>query len=201
MKTTIILLFLMQFTVFSQNDEKIIKELNTYADSVENLIKSTTGAPGEVYSNSISTIRNVRAIGVQETKITYFFFQKEDSVYEDSDGTAYFIPLYNPPLMVMVEYNIANSQTVVARYYINGENNLYNIISTGAYGNSNRSFWFGKNDLKRFEERSARDEMGVIIETGKFSKDIYNEGVNILDNFSDYTKLYYDILKIEYKDK
>lgn len=201
MKTTIILLFLMQFTVFSQNDEKIIKELNTYADSVENLIKSTTGAPGEVYSISISTIRNVRAIGVQETKITYFFFQKEDSVYEDSDGTAYFIPLYNPPLMVMVEYNIANSQTVVARYYINGENNLYNIISTGAYGNSNRSFWFGKNDLKRFEERSARDEMGVIIETGKFSKDIYNEGVNILDSFSDYTKLYYDILKIEYKDK
>ena len=103
--------------------------------------------------------------------------------------------------MVMVEYNIANSQSVVARYYINGENNLYNIISTGAYGNSNRSFWFGKNDLKRFEERSARDEMGVMIETGKFSKDIYNEGVNILDNFSDYTKLYYDIFKIEYKDK
>ena len=201
MKITIILLFLVQFTVFSQNDEKIIKELNTYADSVENLIKSTTGAPGEVYSISINTIRNVRAIGVQETKITYFFFQKDDSVYEDSDGTAYFVPRYNPPLMVMVEYNIANSQSVVARYYINGENNLYNIISTGAYGNSNRSFWFGKNDLKRFEERSARDEMGVMIETGKFSKDIYNEGVNILDNFSDYTKLYYDIFKIEYKDK
>ena len=201
MKITIILLFLVQFTVFSQNDEKIIKELNTYADSVENLIKSTTGAPGEVYSISINTIRNVRAIGVQETKITYFFFQKDDSVYEDSDGTAYFVPRYNPPLMVMVEYNIANSQSVVARYYINGENNLYNIISTGAYGNSNRSFWFGKNDLKRFEERSARDEMGVMIETGKFSKNIYNEGVNILDNFSDYTKLYYDIFKIEYKDK
>ena len=201
MKTTIFLLFLVQFTVFSQNDEKIIKELNTYADSVENLIKSTTGAPGEVYSISINTIRNVRAIGVQETKITYFFFQKDDSVYEDSDGTAYFVPRYNPPLMVMVEYNIANSQSVVARYYINGENNLYNIISTGAYGNSNRSFWFGKNDLKRFEERSARDEMGVMIETGKFSKDIYNEGVNILDNFSDYTNMYYDIFKIEYKDK
>ena len=81
MKITIILLFLVQLTVFSQNDEKIIKELNTYADSVENLIKSTTGASGEVYSISINTIRNVRAIGVQETKITYFFFQKDDSVY------------------------------------------------------------------------------------------------------------------------
>jgi hypothetical protein len=201
MKTTIILLFLVQFSVFSQNDEQVVEKLNSYADSVESLIKNATGAPGEVYSISVNTIRNVRAIGVQETKITYFFFQKDDSVYEDSEGIAYFIPRYNPPLMVMVEYNIANSQTVVARYYINGENNLYNIISTGGYGNSNRSFWFGKNDLKRFEERSARDEMGVMIETGKFSKDIYNEGVNILDNFSDYTKLYYDIFKIEYKDK
>jgi len=201
MKTIIILLFLVQFSVFSQNDEQVVEKLNTYADSVENLIKNTTGSPDEVYSISVKTIRNVRAIGVQQTKITYFFFQKDDSVYEDSDGTAWFVPRYNPPLMVMVEYNIANSQTVVARYYINGENNLYNIISTGGYGNSNRSFWFGKNDLKRFEERSARDEMGVIIETGTFSKDIYNEGVNILDNFSDYTKLYYDIFKIEYKDK
>ena len=201
MKITIILLFLVQFSVFSQNDEQVIKNLNSYADSVENLIKNTTGAPGEVYSISINTIRNVRAIGVQETKITYFFFQKDDSVYEDSDGTAYFVPRYNPPLMVMVEYNIANSQSVVARDYINGENNLYNIIPTGAYGNSNRSFWFGKNDLKKFEERSARDEMGVIIESGKFSKTIYSESINILDRFKDYQKLYYDIFNLEYKDK
>ncbi|NOS85507.1 MAG: hypothetical protein HOP31_10240 [Ignavibacteria bacterium] len=201
MKTTIILLFLVQFSFFSQNDEQVVEKLNSYADSVESLIKNTTGAPGEVYSISVNTIRNVRAIGIQQTKFTYYFFQKDDSVYEDSEGTAYFIPRYNPPLMVMVEYNIANSQTVVARYYINGENNLYNIISTGGYGNSNRSFWFGKNDLKRFEERSARDEMGVMIETGKFSKDIYNESLNILDNINDYKKLYYDIFKIEYKDK
>ena len=148
MKALVILLFFIQIPIFSQNSETIIKELNSYADSVENLIKNSTGAPGEVYSISVNTIRNVRAIGVQETKITYYFFQKDDSVYEDSDGTAYFIPQYNPPLLVMVEYNIANSQKVVARYYINGDNNLYNIISTGAYGNSNRSFWFGSNDLK-----------------------------------------------------
>lgn len=201
MKALVILLFFIQIPIFSQNSETIIKELNSYADSVENLIKNSTGAPGEVYSISVNTIRNVRAIGVQETKITYYFFQKDDSVYEDSDGTAYFIPQYNPPLLVMVEYNIANSQKVVARYYINGDNNLYNIISIGAYGNSNRSFWFGSNDLKRFEERSARDEMGVMIESGKFSKSIYSESLNILDNLNDYKKLYYDILAIEHKDK
>jgi hypothetical protein len=201
MKTAIFLLFLVQISIYSQNDEKIINGLNTYADSVNNLIKNSSGSPGEVYSNSVTVQRNVRAIGMQNTKITFYYFQKDDSVYEDSEGVVYFIPQYNLPLMVMVEYNIANSQTVVARYYMNGDNNLYNIISTGAYGNSNRSFWFGKNDLKKFEERSARDEMGVIIESGKFSKTIYSEGINILDRFNDYKKLYYDIFEIEYKDK
>ncbi len=201
MKTAIILFFLYTALTFSQIDEKLIDDLNAYADSVDNLIKNSSGAPGEVYSNSITVQRNVRAIGMQNTKITFYYFQKDDSVYVDSEGTAYFIPQYNHPLMVMVEYNIANSQTVVARYYINGDNNLYNIISTGAYGNSNRSFWFGKNDLKKFEERSARDEMGVIFEYEDFSKDIYNEGLNILDRIKDYRILYYDIFDIEYKDK
>ena len=201
MKTTIIFLFLLQFSIFSQNDEVVVEKLNFYADSVNNLVKNSTGLPGEVFSVTVNTIRNVRAIGVQETKITYFFFQKDDSVYEDSDGTVYFIPRCNPPLMVMVEYNIANSQTVVARYHIDGENELYNIVSKGAYGNSDRSFWFGSNDLKKFEERSARDEMGVMIETGKFSKAIYNEGMNILDNIREYKKLYYDIFKVSELDK
>jgi hypothetical protein len=103
--------------------------------------------------------------------------------------------------MIKTEYNIANSQTVTVKYYLNGENYLYNSDSKGAYGNINQTFWFGKNELLRFEERSARDEMGVIIENGKFSMDNYNEGLLILDKISDYRKLYYDIFDITYKDK
>ncbi len=85
--------------------------------------------------------------------------------------------------------------------YINGKNYHYNINSKGAYGNSNRSFWFEGNSLLKFEERSAMDEMGVIIEYDKFSMEIYNESLYILDRLSDYKKLYYDIFNIEYKDK
>ncbi len=201
MKTAIFLLFLIPSVLLSQNNDFLIKDLNSYADSVENLITSSTGAPGEIYSNTINTLRNERAIGIQETKITYYFVQKDDSVYEDKDGTAYFIPQYYPPLMVKVEYNIANSQNVVAKYYLKGDSYLYNIDSKGAYGNRNLTFWFGKNDLLRFEERSARDEMGVMIETGKFSKDTYNESLLILDKIEMYKKLYYDIFDISYKDK
>lgn len=201
MKTAILFLFFYTSLIYSQINEKIINDLNSYADSVNNLISNSSGAPGEVFSNTVTVQRNVRAIGMQNTKITYYYFQKDDSVYEDKDGTVYFIPQYYPPLMVMVEYNIANSQTVVAKYYMNGVNNLYIINSKGAYGNSNRSFWFEGNSLLKFEERSARDEMGVIVEYDKFSMEIYNESLNILDRLNDYKKLHYDIFDIEHKDK
>lgn len=201
MKTAILFLFFYTSLIYSQINEKIINDLNSYADSVNNLISNSNGAPGEVFSNTVTVQRNVRAIGMQNTKITYYYFQKDDSVYEDKDGTVYFIPQYYPPLMVMVEYNIANSQTVVAKYYMNGVNNLYIINSKGAYGNSNRSFWFEGNGLLKFEERSARDEMGVIVEYDKFSMEIYNESLNILDRLNDYKKLHYDIFEIEHKDK
>ncbi|MEO8512738.1 MAG: hypothetical protein ABI543_04210 [Ignavibacteria bacterium] len=201
MKTAIITLFLIHFSVFSQTDEKSINDLNLFAESINTLINNSSGAPGEIYKNTVNVQRNVRAIGMQDTRITFYYFQKDDSVYMDSEDAVQFIPQYNPPLMVMVEYNIGSSQTVVARYYVNGDSYLYNFISTGAYGNMNRTYWFDKNDLKRFEERSARDEMGVIIEAGTFSKSTYSDGLLVLDKIADYKKLYYEIFDIEYKDK
>lgn len=199
MKTAIFLLFLIPTVLLSQNNDILIKELNSYADSVDKLILDSS--PWEIYCNTINTVRNERAIGIQETKISFYYKQKDDSVYEDKDGTVYFIPQYNPPLMVKIEYNIANSQTVTVKYYLNGENYLYNFDSKGEYGNINRTFWFSKNELLRFEEKSARDEMGVMIENGKFSKDTYNESLLIKDKIEMYKNLYYDIFEISYKDK
>lgn len=199
MKTAIFLLFLIPTVLLSQNNDILIKELNSYADSVDKLILDSS--PWEIYCNTINTVRNERAIGIQETKISFYYKQKDDSVYEDKDGIVYFIPQYNPPLMVKIEYNIANSQTVTVKYYLNGENYLYNFDSKGEYGNINRTFWFGKNELLRFEEKSARDEMGVMIENEKFSKDTYNESMLIKDKIEMYKNLYYDIFEISYKDK
>lgn len=201
MKTAIFVLFSVQISIFGQNDEKTITELNLFRDSINTLIANSSGAPGEIYKNTITVQRNVRAIGMQDTRITYYYFQKDDSVYMDSEDAVQFIPQYNAPLMVLVEYNIGTGQSVTARYYLKGDSCLYNFDSKGSYGNINRTYWFAKNDLKRFEERSARDEMGVMIESGKFSKETYNDGLLILDKIADYKKLYYDIFNIEYKDK
>ena len=197
----IILVFCSMISFGMPNDDDIINGLNKYKDSINTLIVNSSGAPGEVYTQTVNIQRNVRAIGVQQTKITFYYIQKDDSTYMDSEDALQFVPKYNPPLMVMVEYNIGTGQTVNAKYYIDGDNYLYNFISRGDYGNMEYTYWFGKNDLKKFEERSGRDEMGVMIEYGKFSKETYSNGLLVLDKIADYKKLYYDIFGIEYKDK
>jgi len=200
MKTIIIMLFLLQFPVFSQNDEQVVEKLNYYADSVENLIKNTTGAPGEIYTVTVNTMRNLRAIGMQQTKITFFFSQKEDSVYESGNNTFY-LPVYSNPLLVAIEYNIAASQSVVVYYYLDGKNYLYRFISSGGYGYTNRAFWFKDEEILQFKEKSSVIGNKETIQTERFSKEVYSDGILVLDNLKQYLELYFNILEIENKDK
>lgn len=200
MKTTIFLLFLVQISVFSQYDEQVAERLNAYADSVDNLIKNSTGAPGDIFVNTVNSIRNERAIGLQNTKISYFYFQKEDSVIE-TDGEVNFIPLYAPPMAILAEYNIAASQTVVVYYYIQGNNLLYRFISSGAYGYINRTFWINDQNLIKFEEKNSDVGSKHIIQTDKFSKEIYSNSILVMDHLRDHLKLYYDIIKVSGMDK
>lgn len=200
MKTTIILLLLIQFSVYSQNNENIVTELNSYADSVDNLIKNSAGIPGELFVNTINSIRNERAIGIQNTKISYYYFQKEDSVIE-IDGAVHFIPKYNPPLAIMAEYNIAASQTVVVYYYLQGNNLLYRFISSGGYGNTNTAYWVNNGELIRFEERNSDVGSKHIVQTEKFSKEVYSDGILVMDRLKDHLKLYYEIFQVSGLDK
>lgn len=200
MKTTIILLLLIQFSVYSQNNENIVTELNSYADSVDNLIKNSAGIPGELFVNTINSIRNERAIGIQNTKISYYYFQKEDSVIE-IDGAVHFIPKYNPPLAIMAEYNIAASQTVVVYYYLQGNNLLYRFISSGGYGYTNTAYWVNNGELIRFEERNSDVGSKHIVQTEKFSKEVYSDGILVMDRLKDHLKLYYEIFQVSGLDK
>ncbi len=200
MKTNIILLLLIQFSVYSQNNENIVTELNSYADSVDNLIKNSAGIPGELFVNTINSIRNERAIGIQNTKISYYYFQKEDSVIE-IDGAVHFIPKYNPPLAIMAEYNIAASQTVVVYYYLQGNNLLYRFISSGGYGNTNTAYWVNNGELIRFEERNSDVGSKHIVQTEKFSKEVYSDGILVMDRLKDHLKLYYEIFQVSGLDK
>lgn len=200
MKNYLFFLILITSAVLAQNTVTEIDGLNKYADSVDILIKSSGGVPGEISVNSVKTSRNERAIGLQETKISFYYFQKDDSVYESENNT-YFLPVYSDPLLITAEYNIAASQTVVVYYYLNGKNCLYRFISSGAYGNTNRSYWFKDQEILQFNERTSVIGNKETIQTEKFSKEIYSDGILVLDNLKQYLELYYKIFKVSELDK
>lgn len=200
MKNYLFFLILITSAVLAQNTVTEIEGLNKYADSVDILIKSSGGVPGEISVNSVKTSRNERAIGLQETKISFYYFQKDDSVYESENNT-YFLPVYSDPLLITAEYNIAASQTVVVYYYLNGKNCLYRFISSGAYGNTNRSYWFKDQEILQFKERTSVIGNKETIQTEKFSKEIYSDGILVLDNLKQYLELYYKIFKVSELDK
>jgi hypothetical protein len=199
-KTAIFLILFICQAVFSQRAEEKITRLTFFADSVTKLIENSTGGPGEVFSAVITMQRNLRAIGMQNTKITFYYFQAEDSAYEGSNGME-FIPKTAPPLKILVEYNIASSQQVKAEYFINGSDLFYRFASTGAYGNSEKQMWFGENDMVKYTEVNSGSEKSIVREQQKFSKQEYNESLLVLDRLKEYTKLYYNLFKAEQLDK
>lgn len=200
MKKYLFILILAAFSVNSQESEKTVTELNNFADSVDVLIKNSVGGPGELMVSTINISRNERAIGMQNTKISYFYNQKEDSAYE-IDGVMQFMPRYDAPLAILVEYNIAASQTVVVYYYIQGYNLLYRFISSGGYGYTNSTYWVKNQDLIRYEERNSLVGSKHIVQEEKFSKEVYSNGLLVMDHLKDHMKLYYDIFKVSGLDK
>ena len=197
---TLLFILLIPSMLLAQSGEKTVTLLDKFADHADSLILNSSGAPGEVYSCTINVQRNVRAIGMQNTKITFYYYQAEDSVYE-IDGAVFFLPRYNLPVKITAEYNIAASQSVISSYYIDGDKYLNRFISTGAYGNMYRNFWISGGELLKYISKDSNEGQKEVIQSGKFSKEVYSDGIIVMDRIRDYIKLYYDIFEIEYKDK
>lgn len=201
MKSIIVaVLFLAGITVYGQDYESIAKNISDSAVGIDSLIAHSTGAPSDVFNNTVTTMRNVPAIGMQETKITFYFFQKEDSLYE-SDDASYYVPRYSPAVKILAEYNIGTGQQVSVSYYLSGENVFYHFHSGGDYGSTVWKLWFYNNDMIKH----YKGEVDWLVETTKgkkkFSKEEYNRGLMVMDNLTEYIKLYKKIFKVEQIDK
>lgn len=196
MKKYLLTLLFIPIAIYSQQIDSNISGINSYAEIIDSVIKNSTGVPGEVFVNSINTVRNERAIGIQNTKISFFYYQKDDSVYDGDDGAVQFLPQYNPPLKIMVEYNIAASQTVVVNYYYTGNGILYRFTSSGGYGYTNKVFWIKNEDLLMYDEINSNIGNARSMEKGNFSKEVYSDGLIVIDHAREYKKMYYDLFKI-----
>lgn len=203
MKSLIICVFItISISAFSQDMESSLKEIDSYVDSVNTIIMNSSGLQGEVFCNSINTKRNVRAIGLQNTEINFYFMQKEDSVYENENDVM-FIPQYNPPLKIQIEYNIAASQTENISYYYNKAGALvfYHRMSEGAYGSFWQRCWFDNNILiKIMKDESSNIKTNDEI-TGKPQHEDLVDGDNIKETASIYLKEYYNLFELEMLDK
>ena len=128
--------------------------------------------------------------------------QKEDSVYDDGK-TVQFIPRYNPPLKVHIEYNIAASQSVIIDYYFDTEGlfNYCHYISKGEYGYEENKFMFYNYDLINIEKYNNSDSKPIYEKNINFTKEDYDEGGKIMGNETEYRKLYYNLFRCEIIDK
>lgn len=180
-----------------QNDVSLI---NSYKDSINSIINTSTGLPGEILTATVSSSRNERAIGMQQTKITFYYYQPEDSVTE-TNGIVSFFPRYLPPVKITIEYNIAASQNVRIDYYLNGNKLLCDKISDGEYGNFISGYWYKGNDLIKYYGKRSDENNKEVVMTDKFSKAVYNESLLATDRLILYLKLYYDIFKTSQADK
>jgi hypothetical protein len=193
-----ITLLLLCRAIYAQSQ---IESINAYVDSIDGIITSATGLPGEISCNTVTTSRVVRAIGPQETRIGFYFMQKEDSATEGSEGVI-FVPKLNQPLKILVEYNIAASQHVKVSYYFDkdGVFAFRKYESIGEYGDKFLKQWYTGTELLAVE----------IFEDGKrtlFDKteDIpaqqLNTSIVTRESSKIYKEMYYNLFNLEQIEK
>ncbi len=195
-----IILISVSFIAFGQSADNKITLITAYSEKVDSLINNSDGSPGGVFSNIVTAKRNVRAIGVQETKIIFYYMQKDDSVYDNGKSVQY-IPRNSPPLKISIEYNIAASQRVSIAYYFDKELNYYKFISTGEYGYNEERYWFDNSNPLGYEKYEAVNSKPTVQRNDKFSKEEYSNAILVLDHAREYKTLYETIFKAEQLDK
>lgn len=185
---------LISFTslVFCQKNEEKIKPVFNYADSLDNIIMDFDSIPGNIMSNTVSIMRNERAIGMQYTKITFFYMQKEDSLV-DSGNEVLFYPVYNPPVKITIEYNIAASQNVNISYYFYDKYIYYSFKSTGDYGYDENKYVLTKSGLKYLAKYDGEGKSPVTEKYSDFSTEENTQWGKIYSNWLDYEKLYFQV--------
>jgi len=215
MKYLFIFIFLLLCVRTSKTQETLT---DRYCDSTNAIIRGDDYL-GIYNTQTINLERNVRAIGPQKTRITIYYVQPEDSIYDDGK-TVEFIPRFNVPFKIKSEYNISASQFVTAEYFLDAKGNLilYRYITQGLYTCELEKYYFNINELTRLEKQvsdSCITPEGTILDNipqsfekykpqvreNSFTKDDRENANEILDNVKEYLEIYYDLFDIEQLDK
>ncbi len=141
-KIFITAIFLIFFSSAYSQDNKI-EFINSQCEEINKNIEENYGF---YLMHQLIFQSNVRAIGIQNTSIKFFYTQPQDSLIENNGNTE-FLYIYKPPPKIKVEYNIAASQNITVEYYLDNEGNLiyYSYLTTGLYTNGKEQYYFNNN--------------------------------------------------------
>lgn len=184
----------------SQDNNAFTTEITHFVDSLDQILGSSSNLPGDYLCNSVTSYRNVRAIGMQETKINYYFMQKDDSVVETS-GSVEFIPRYSPAVKINIAYNIAAASKVNVAYYFFNKSIFCRKIYDGDYGYEESRIWINEGELIRIEYFTSPLNKAAYVKTKEFMNRDLTFASEVVKNSAEYEKLFNNIFKTEQLDK
>jgi len=203
-KIFITVLFLIVFSSSYSQDNKI----GFISRQCEEINKNIEDNYGFYLIHQLLFQSNVRAIGIQNTSIKFFYTQPQDSLIENNGNTE-FLYVYKPPPKIKVEYNIAASQNITVEYYLDNEGNLiyYFYRTTGLYTNGKEQYYFSNNIPIMIKVEAIEGETEVLEKYRSYEKEAdFNE--NDLENANKiigkknaYIDLFNKMIAIEKIDK
>lgn len=202
----LVLVFFASSFAFSQN--AYVDKINKYCTDLNDKLSAEGEYRNYVMIHTVNFESNVRAIGKQNTTISFYYTQPGDSVKEEN-GISEFIDIYKPPLKITIEYNIAASQKVSIEYYPDEKGKLvyFHYNTKGEYTNGEEFFYFKDGKPVKIKY-IATDEGKEVLEKYKtldkesgFAKEELKKCDSILKKFGEYIKFFDSMIKIEKTDK
>jgi len=192
---------------FSYAQNAAVEKINSLCADTDKKISEEEGLNNYYMFHTVDFESNVRAIGKQNTRVTFFYNQPGDSLVEEN-GTSNVIDVYKPPVKIDIEYNIAASSKVHIRYYSDESGNLayYKFSSTG-YATESRNYYFEKgkiiyidNVLPYFDDNSVKENKTFKADKD-FPKEYLKKCEEIIRKYNEYKDFFFKMIKVEKLDK
>jgi len=206
-KISAILMLFFFAASFSYAQNAAVEKINSLCYDTNKKISEEEGFNNFYMFHIIDFESNVRAIGKQNTRVTFFYTQPGDSLIEQN-GVTNVIDVYRSPVKIDIEYNIAASSKVHIRYYTDEAGNLmyYKFTSTG-YATEERNYYFDKgkiiyinNTMPAFDDNTIK-ETKIFKAEKDFPKEYLKKSEEILKKFIEYKDFFFKMINIEKLDK
>lgn len=210
MKNILLLFLIFIFLNVAYSQENIVNVIIEYCGKIDSYISEDENDLSYYYMQKLHYISSFRAIGRQDTKITFYYPPPIDEYYEENGETKYNF-WYLMPEKVKINYNIAASMDINIEYYLkDGNLLLYHSISRGAYYCIEEKYYFdGKGKLLKIEtikppdcsQEDVLEEKPVYVKESAFNEEENKKADEIISNAGKYMDMFILLTEVEGMEK